>query len=144
MATNVPTQSRYAKISPDGVDVLRYNLCMMSDRSDIDSKVMRSRLEERRSELLERENANKESRETVELDQTRIGRLSRMDALQGQAMAEETERRRKRELQRVEAALKRIETDDYGYCLTCGDDIPKKRLEFDPAVAVCVDCAKGD
>lgn len=79
----------------------------------------------------------------VELDQTRMGRLSRMDALQGQAMAQETERRRKNELQRIEAALMRVESGDYGYCVTCGEEISAKRLALDPSTPLCIDCASG-
>jgi DnaK suppressor protein len=116
----------------------------MNDRNDINTETMRSSLEARKTELVQREQASQDSRATVELDQTRVGRLSRMDALQGQAMAQETERRRKLELQRIDAALERLETDEYGYCLTCGDEISVKRLELDPAVTVCIDCAKGD
>lgn len=80
----------------------------------------------------------------VELDQTRVGRLSRMDSLQRQAMAQEAERRRKLELQRIDAALERLDTDEYGYCLTCGEKISVKRLELDPAVTVCIECARRD
>jgi len=83
-----------------------------------------------------------EPRAAVELDQTRIGRLSRMDALQVQAMSVETERRRKIELHRIEAALARIEDGDYGYCLACGAEIVAKRLALDPATPVCIDCAE--
>lgn len=117
---------------------------MMNGRNDVNAEVLRSELEARKAGLEQREQANQESRAAVELDQTRVGRLSRMDALQGQAMAQETERRRKRELQRIDAALARLETDEYGYCLTCGDEISVKRLELDPAVTVCIDCAKGN
>lgn len=77
----------------------------------------------------------------VELDQTRVGRLSRMDALQGQAMSQERERRRVIQLQKIGAALKRIEHDDYGYCAECGEEIAFKRLEFDPATTLCFNCA---
>jgi DnaK suppressor protein len=114
----------------------------MNDRTDIDMKRMRSQLLHRRSEILERESATKEARDPVELDQARLGRLSRMDALQNQAVAQDVERRRKIELQRIEAALGRIESGQYGYCLNCGEAIPIARLEFDPAVATCVDCAR--
>lgn len=115
----------------------------MTGRSDIDIDAMRVWLERRREELLQREQLGREARETVVLDQSRVGRLSRMDALQGQAMAQETDRRRKAELQRVEAALQRLDSDDYGYCRTCDEEISKKRVELDPAVAVCIDCAKS-
>jgi DnaK suppressor protein len=64
-----------------------------------------------------------------------------MDDLQRQAMSRETERRRRDELARIDAALKRIEQGEYGYCVTCGVEIQAKRLEFDPAAANCIDCA---
>ena len=79
----------------------------------------------------------------VELDQTRVGRLSRMDALQGQAMAQASERRQQLELQRVAGALTRIEQDDYGFCLTCGELIAVDRLRVDPCATQCVVCASA-
>lgn len=83
-----------------------------------------------------------ESRKPVELDQTSVGRLSRMDALQGQAMQLETERRRDIERQRINAALERIETGEYGYCTICDEDIALKRLENDPSAPNCIDCQR--
>lgn len=79
----------------------------------------------------------------VELDQSSVGRLSRMDAMQVQAMAQETERRRNLDRQRAEAALERLDAGDFGFCIRCDEGIPVKRLEFDPAVTTCVDCARG-
>ena len=114
----------------------------MTERTDIDIEAMKARLVAHRAELLEQGIATEHDRDPVELDQTTVGRLSRMDALQSQAMALETERRRELEIQRIDAALKRIEDDDYGYCLTCGEEIAVKRLDFDPATPVCIDCAK--
>ena len=83
------------------------------------------------------------SRQTVELDQTAVGRISRMDALQGQAMAVETERRRGVEIARIDAALARMAAGEYGYCVTCGEEIAAQRLDLDPAAAVCIACAGG-
>jgi DnaK suppressor protein len=116
---------------------------IMAGRSKIDLKTQRTWLETRREELVQRASMTKGARDPVELDQSRVGRLSRMDALQGQAMAQETERRRNIELQRIDAALARLDTDDYGYCLTCGEEISRKRIELDPAAAVCIDCASA-
>jgi len=95
----------------------------------------------RRAELKAVMEAVSANSDPVELDQSRVGRLSRMDALQGQAMAKETERRRGLELQRIASALARIEDEDFGYCVTCGEEIPLKRLELDPAITTCVTCA---
>ena len=110
--------------------------------AEIDRVAAASRLEARRSELKDLAKSTVESRQPVELDQTRVGRLSRMDALQGQAMSLETARRRAEELRRIDAALERIEEGEYGYCLTCGEPIDARRLDLDPTLATCVDCAR--
>lgn len=88
--------------------------------------------------------AGQQGQETVALDQQAVGRLSRMDALQNQAMAQATARRRGAERQRIAAALARIAADEYGYCVTCGDEIAPARLATDPAIAVCVACMRGE
>lgn len=82
-----------------------------------------------------------ESSKTVELDQSTMGRLSRMDALQGQAMTQETKSRHEEGLRNISSALSRIESGDYGYCLKCGELISTARLEVDPAVSLCISCA---
>ena len=55
-----------------------------------------------------------ESSQVVELDQARVGRLSRMDAMQAQAMSQASGRRREQTLKKISTALERIENDDYG------------------------------
>ena len=95
----------------------------------------------RRVELHGLINAANENARPVELDQSKVGRLSRMDAMQSQAMARETQRRRKIDLQKVEVAIKRLKDDEYGFCCICDNPIPEKRLEFDPATTTCVACA---
>lgn len=103
----------------------------------------KKRLLEMRAELSHLSEVTRDGRKPVELDQTSVGRLSRMDALQTQSMQLETERRRGIELQRVEAALKRIENDDFGYCVSCGEDIEEKRLTHNPTFPTCIDCAQS-
>lgn len=80
---------------------------------------------------------------TVELDQQAVGRLSRQDALQNQAMAKATHARRQAERQKLKAALARMDEGEFGYCEDCGDAIATRRLELDPGVTRCVECAKG-
>ena len=103
-----------------------------------------ARLEARRIELEELTANHHDEARPVELDPTRSGRLSRMDALQAQAMAAATERRRQLELERIDAALGRIASGDYGFCARCGDDIGLERLEFDPTTPLCIACARAD
>ena len=69
-----------------------------------------------------------------------VGRLTRMDAMQSQAMAIETERRRDLEIKRIDAALGRIDADEFGYCGICGEPIDTRRLENDPTVVTCITC----
>ena len=108
----------------------------------LDEKVFLKRLEEKKRTLKNLIVSAKNSTEVVELDQTKIGRLSRMDAIQRQSMAIEMERRREVDLRRVEAAIERLKSGDFGYCITCDEKIPLKRLEFDPACTTCITCAK--
>jgi DnaK suppressor protein len=104
---------------------------------------MRERLLARQQELQALAASSADARKPVELDQTSVGRLSRMDAMQGQAMALETEQRRKNELTKIDSALIRMNEDEYGYCLSCGEEISPKRLDLDPAIATCIDCASS-
>ncbi|MDP6344773.1 MAG: TraR/DksA C4-type zinc finger protein [Alphaproteobacteria bacterium] len=113
----------------------------MGTDGGIDIGAMAERLRARRDELRALSDGARDSRRPVELDQQKVGRLSRMDAMQDQAMAQEAERRRMGELQRIEAALGRIDEDEYGYCLRCGEAIAPARLDLDPAVPTCVGCA---
>ena len=101
----------------------------------------RSLLRQRRKELEAYSEMSAEARSAVELDQSSVGRVSRIDAIQQQAMALVTERNRERDLQRIKAALVRIDEGEFGYCVDCGENIAEKRLEFDPSVPQCVDCA---
>lgn len=99
--------------------------------------------------LAERETLNlsdqggADAQKTVMLDQQSVGRLSRMDALQGQAMAQATQRRRATRRTRIDAALARIDDGEFGYCTDCGEVIASGRLDLDPTVSLCLSCAKG-
>ena len=95
-----------------------------------------------RKEVEELSEATEEARQPVELDQSAVGRLSRMDALQTQAMQLETERRRAMEIMRIDSALNRLKKGEFGYCVSCGIDIESKRLDNNPTTPTCFDCAQ--
>ena len=111
-------------------------------REGVDLKYYQSLLEERKKTILAGRSMRKESSKTVELDQSRVGRLSRMDALQQQAMAKATDERADIELLQIEGALGRIKAGEYGYCIKCGEDITEGRLKVDPGVLTCIGCAE--
>lgn len=78
----------------------------------------------------------------VELDQTMVGRLSRMDAMQQQEMIKAQQRRRQALLTKIKSAYKRIEEGDFGYCANCDEEIAFKRLDLDPTTPTCIRCAQ--
>lgn len=86
--------------------------------------------------------ASADSRKPVELDQQSVGRVSRIDALQQQQMALAAERRRQTERVKLNTALARIASGDYGFCVRCGEDIDPARLRVDPAAPLCATCAQ--
>ena len=101
----------------------------------------RERLLVLRAELESVAKIGDESAAVVELDQSKIGRLSRMDALQAQEMAKASSQRRQATLVKITAALQRIEDGDFGLCRSCEEEINPKRLEFDPTAIYCIECA---
>ncbi len=111
--------------------------------SDAAIAALRDRLLAERAALLGAEDRTAEDRAPVELDQQAVGRLSRMDALQVQAMAAAQSRRRAARLRMIDAALTRITAGEFGWCERCGEAIDTRRLELDPAAPLCLDCARG-
>lgn len=105
---------------------------------------LRTQLQKQLELLIHEDGLGLEAQKTVELDQQSVGRLSRMDALQQQAMAKATQTRRANMRLRIIAALSRIDEEEFGYCMTCGDEIAAKRLQLDPTIATCISCARGD
>ena len=107
-----------------------------------DLKRLKTQLIDLKASLLQQEDEHKQSIQAVELDQAKVGRLSRMDAMQAQEMALETARRCTKHIIEVEKALLRIESDDYGVCIECDESINIRRLEFYPACVYCIGCAE--
>lgn len=85
---------------------------------------------------------SKSDRATVELDQQSIGRVSRIDSLQVQAMAKAAEARRMARIRLLEFTLTRLKDDEFGYCIDCGEFIGLPRLDIDPATIRCMECAR--
>lgn len=98
-------------------------------------------LREKLKEIDGLEAQNTAATATVELDQQGVGRLSRMDAIERQAIALASRRRRIAERARIEAALKRLEEGEFGWCEECGEPIAPARLQLDPTARLCIGCA---
>ncbi|GJL97415.1 MAG: molecular chaperone DnaK [Hyphobacterium sp.] len=104
-------------------------------------QIARTRLTELKRDLLALSESGGEDRKPVELDQQSVGRLSRLDSMQVQAMAKAADARRAMEIRRIDAAISRLEAGEYGWCVECGEAIAPKRLETDPAAPRCSTCA---
>lgn len=109
--------------------------------TDNDIEKFRQQLIQLKSELQALEASSRKKGETVELDQARTGRLTRMDAMQAQQMALEDARRRRQQLVKIDGALRRIDSDDFGYCYVCEEEIDLRRLDVDPTNTRCIKCA---
>ena len=103
-----------------------------------DHESIRRRIEDRRRELLVP--ATSPDAHTVELDQSRVGRLSRMDAMQQQSVALSTRQHSQLTLKKIEAALNAFVTGDYGYCRRCDEAIGFGRLQAKPESTLCLTC----
>ncbi len=111
----------------------------MSDLGDAESAELKRLLLALRGELAAAISAASDSAAPVALDQP-IGRVSRIDAIQQQSMAQAGRRAAQLRLQQVEAALRRHAAADYGSCLECGDAVGVERLRARPEAPFCLAC----
>lgn len=110
--------------------------------TEIDLAYFKRLLKQKHDEINEIIKTGDTAAQPVELDQTRVGRLTRMDAMRAQAMSIEAKRRRNLELVRIKSALERIDEGDYGKCLECAEMIALPRLQHNPSVTLCIHCAE--
>jgi len=101
---------------------------------------MKPILDDLRARLEEEQRTAADNALTVTLDQSSVGRLSRMDAMQQQAMAQASMQRMQLRRRRLEAALQRVQQGAYGNCCECAGSIGLERLLSDPAAPFCMDC----
>ena len=104
-------------------------------------------IEELRSMLISSQQALEEqmlstgsSTKPVTLDQQSVGRVSRIDAIQQQQMAIANQQQADQLLKRIELALLRINSGEYGTCLQCEEPIAFARLQAQPYASLCIGC----
>ena len=99
----------------------------------------RKQLLDLKAELRSVMESSTEASKPVDLDQP-IGRLTRMDAMQQQKMIQASRRSAQMRLQQVASALRRLDDDEYGDCLLCGEPIGDARLGARPEAPCCISC----
>jgi DnaK suppressor protein len=83
-----------------------------------------------------------EALKTVELDQTAVGRLSRMDSMLSQGMAQGLREREVAKLALLREAMARMEAGTYGICTVCGEPVAFERLMVFPESPTCSGCGQ--
>ena len=101
---------------------------------------LREELEAQLVRLMRSIEASESALEPVELDQSRVGRLSRMDELQNQSLTRNLHEREEIRLTLVRNALARLEEGTYGLCAACESEIPYERLLVFPEAVECGGC----
>lgn len=107
-------------------------------------------LEEIREELrrnlarLERSVKTNGNGRAPDLDQSAVGRLSRIEALQNQGMTQTLKERERLQLEQVLKALERIDAGTFGFCSDCRGPIRFERLLVFPEALNCAACGSGN
>ncbi len=107
-----------------------------------DVRALRASLEALVAELDAALESSRAAAATVELDPCRVGRLSRVDAIQAQRIAQATRAQSRLRRQQARAALDAMDRGVYGLCRSCDDPIPLARLERRPESPLCLACQR--
>lgn len=101
---------------------------------------LRAELERQLGRLKRSMRISDEALRPVELDQTAVGRLSRIDSLQNQGMTRNLHQREQVKLAHIQQALERLDGGSYGLCVECGAEVPFERLFVFPEAPTCQAC----
>ncbi len=112
----------------------------MAELTDAQSKELGEMLRALEVELNEALVRGEEASKTLELDQQSVGRISRMDSIQQQAMAASARRSMEARLGLVHSAIELHATDDFGFCRSCEEPIGYERLKARPETPLCLAC----
>lgn len=101
---------------------------------------LRAELERQLARLERSMKVSDQATRPVELDQTAVGRLSRMDSLQSQSLAKSLAERERARLAQLLEAFGRLDAGTYGACVDCGAEVPFGRLLVFPEASTCQEC----
>ena len=101
---------------------------------------IRKRLLQLEKNLSQQMEINRDAASIVALDQTSVGRVSRMGAIQQQSIALSTRRKTCLRLKRVQDALQALADNGYGFCEQCNELIAFERLLARPEANLCISC----
>ncbi len=112
----------------------------MSHLTRVQLVELRAELERQLTRLKRSMKVTEEAARPVELDQTAVGRLSRMDAMQNQHLTKNLKEREEVKFALLNEALQRLESGTYGLCLQCAAEVGFDRLLVYPEAPACGQC----
>ena len=110
--------------------------------SDSQLVELREELDRQLARLERSMKMTEEAARPVQLDQTTVGRLSRMDEMQNQALTKNLREREQIKAALLKQALERLDVGTYGTCLECAGPIPVERLLVFPEAPSCGHCGE--
>jgi DnaK suppressor protein len=113
----------------------------MNTLSEQQRLLLRDELERALSRLQRSMKTTRRAARPVKLDQTSVGRLSRIDALQNQSLTQGLQEREQIRAAQLQEALQRLDTGRYGMCAGCAEPIHFERLMLFPETLTCSSCA---
>lgn len=105
-----------------------------------DKKQIKEAILEQIAELQEDLKRLEEAAKPISPDNA-YGRLSRMDAINNKAIVEAALASKRATLQSHKNSLEKIDSDEYGECVGCGNTIAVERLKSIPYADFCIACA---
>jgi len=115
-------------------------LISMTHLTSVQLAELRADLDRQLAKLIKSMVVTDAALEPVALDQTAVGRLSRIDSLQNQGLTRNLREREEVKLALIQKSLERMEKGTYGACTTCGNPVPFERLVVFPEAPTCADC----
>ncbi len=98
----------------------------------------KSKLTHEKNQLLEQINNSKKNMDVDhngdEVDQVQANQILELDS--------QLSNRISRKIRDIDLALDRFESNLFGICEDCGEEIPEKRLMFNTCLTACVRCAE--
>jgi DnaK suppressor protein len=101
---------------------------------------LRAELERQLSKLTRSMRTTTRAMKPIPLDQSSVGRLSRIDNLQTQGLTRGLQEREQAKLGQITEAMKRLEAGTYGRCVVCDEAIAFERLLIFPEAPNCAGC----
>ncbi len=109
--------------------------------TDAQRELLRAKIVRDLDEIAAGQTSREDAAKPVDLELS-IGRLSRVDAMQSQALALARQERVALRAQQLRAALGRLDAGTYGACLRCEEPIGYPRLAARPEATLCVRCQR--